>query len=93
MKGTIQLLQVTPEELKNEILCGIKEHLSRIKKDSPPPNQTEYLSRTDVAKMLQINLSTLYHWTKKGKLLAYGLGGRVYYKREEVEAAIIKLNN
>ena len=28
---------------------------------------------------------------KKGKLKAYGIGGRVYYKRDEVENSIIEL--
>lgn len=38
--------------------------------------------------MLGINLTTLNNWTKKGILISYGIGGRVYYKRHEVENAI-----
>ena len=51
------------------------------------------LSRNEVAKLLKIDLSTVHNWTKKGKLLAHGLGNRVYYKRSEVEAAIKPLNH
>lgn len=93
MSRTIQFLQVTPEELKQEILKGLNKHLEEFKKHLQPQLKTEYLSRTDIAEMLQIDLSTLYHWTKKGKLISYGIGNRVYYKSEEVEAALIRLNN
>ncbi len=41
--------------------------------------------------MLKIDLSTLWSHTRKGKLKSYGLGSRVYYKREEVERAIVEL--
>ena len=52
---------------------------------------TQYLTRKQVAKMLDINLTTLNNWTNRGALTSYGIQGRVYYKRDEVEKAIIKL--
>ena len=42
--------------------------------------------------MLQIDLSSVHNWTKKGTLTAYQIGGRVYYKRVEIETAIVQLN-
>ena len=90
----IQLISITPQELQEIILIGISKQLEEFKKDSLiEEDKTKYLSRTDVAQMLQIDLSTLYHWTKKRKLISYGIGNRVYYKKEEVQAAIIRLNN
>jgi hypothetical protein len=41
--------------------------------------------------MLKIDLSSVHNWTKKGILTSYQIGGRVYYKRAEVESAIIEL--
>ena len=41
--------------------------------------------------MLKIDLSSLHNWKKRGILQAYQIGGRVYYKRDEVELAIVKL--
>ncbi|MDB4271074.1 helix-turn-helix domain-containing protein, partial [bacterium] len=52
----------------------------------------ELLTREETAKYLKISLSTLWHWSKKGKLTAYGIGNRVYYKRSEVEKGIIRIN-
>ena len=79
----------TPEEIIEAILKGVD---SLIKESKQPKLSKEYLTREEVCKLLKIDLSTLWHWTKKNKLKAHGLGGRVYYIREEVEAAIKPLN-
>ncbi|MDO8315999.1 MAG: helix-turn-helix domain-containing protein [Flavobacterium sp.] len=42
--------------------------------------------------MLKINISTLHNWTKKGTIIAYGIGNRVYYKRGELMASLIRIN-
>ncbi|WP_299160099.1 helix-turn-helix domain-containing protein [uncultured Eudoraea sp.] len=51
----------------------------------------ELLTREETAEYLKISLSTLWHWSKKGILPSYGIGNRVYYKRIEIEEALIKL--
>lgn len=50
------------------------------------------LSRVETCEILKINKTTLWNWTKKGKLIAYGIGNRVYYKRGEVMNAMIRIN-
>lgn len=89
--GTVQFIQITPEQLQEEIIKGVKTELEQLKKDFQPKQPSEYLTRNEVAEMLKIDLSSVHNWTKKGKLKAYGIGGRVYYKREEIEESIIKL--
>ena len=89
--GTVQFIRVTPEQLQNEIIKGVKTELEQLKKDFQPKQPSEYLTRNEVAEMLKIDLSSVHNWTKKGKLKAYGIGGRVYYKRDEVENSIIEL--
>jgi hypothetical protein len=88
----IQFVQVTPEQLKNAIIEGVKLQLNDLKKSFQPKEPTEYLTRNDVAEMLKIDLSSVHNWTVKGILTAYQIGGRVYYKRVEVETAIVQLN-
>nr|WP_319571672.1 helix-turn-helix domain-containing protein [uncultured Draconibacterium sp.] len=88
MQGTIQLIQVTPEQLQELILKGVKVELDSLKSQLQPKNPTEYLTRNQVKELLNVDLSTVHNWTKRGKLKAYGLGNRIYYKRSEVEAAI-----
>lgn len=52
----------------------------------------EYLSRDQVAKMLRISLPTLHDWCKKGILQSYRLGKRVYFKSQEVEESMKRIN-
>jgi hypothetical protein len=87
---TIQFIQITPEQLQVAIIEGVRKELNELKKEFQPKEPTVYLSRHEVKQMLGINLATLNNWTKKGILTAYGIGGRIYYKRHEVEEAIKK---
>lgn len=92
MQGTIQFIQSSPEELENRICNRFKAEIDNLKSDFQPKVPTEFLSRNSVKEMLDVDLSTIHNWTKSGKLKAYGIGNRVYYKRSEVEQAIIPLN-
>ncbi len=83
---------VDPQDFKKEILDGLKNHLQDLLFHQKEKDTSDYLTRQEVAKMLSIDLSTLHNWTKKGKLISYGIGNRVYYKQSEVEDAIVKLN-
>ena len=71
----------------------LKKQIEDLKKYLQPKEPTEYLTRNEVADLLKVNLSTIHNYTKQGKLLSYGIGSRVYYKRQEIEDAIIKLNH
>ena len=85
---TIQLQ--LPEEYQSDIDL-IKSQLQDLKKHFQPKEPNDYLTRVEVAKMLKIDLSSVHNWTKKGILTSYQIGGRVYYKRSEIENAIIEL--
>ncbi|MDM1140051.1 helix-turn-helix domain-containing protein [Empedobacter sp. R132-2] len=52
----------------------------------------DILTREETARLLSISLPTLWNWTKKNILTAYGIGGRVYYKKDEVINALIPFN-
>lgn len=88
---TVQFIQVTPEQLQESIVQGVKTQLEELKKHLQPKEPTKYLTRQEVAEMLSIDLSTVHNWTKKGILSAHQIGGRVFYKRIELENSIIKL--
>ncbi len=90
---TVQFIQTTPDLLQDKILQGVKTQLDDLKKTFQPKEPNEYLTRNEVAEMLKIDLSTVHNWTKSSKLRSYGIGGRVYYKRAEVEESIVELNN
>lgn len=89
----IQMIQVTPEQLQTAIITGVKEQLDQLKELFQPKLPTEYLTRNEVKELLHIDLSTVHNWTKKGKLKAYGIGNRIYYKRQQIEEAIIPIQS
>ncbi len=87
----IQLVGLTPEENRKPIFDYIDKKFEDLKQHFQPKEPTQYLTRQEVAEMLSVDLSTIWHYTKKKKLIAYGIGSRVYYKRQEVENAIVEL--
>ena len=92
MENTItQLHSLTPQQLEEIVKKTIKEEVNDLKENFQPKVPVEFLTRQQTADLLHIDLSTLWAWTNRGKLLAYSISSRVYYKRSEVENAIIKL--
>jgi excisionase family DNA binding protein len=89
-KATI-LHDFSPEQITS-LFDGLKKELAELKANFQPKQPAEYLTRNEVAEMLKCDLSTLWLWTKKGKLTSYGIGNRTYYKRSEIEKAIVCLN-
>lgn len=66
----------------------IRSQLEELKSNFEPKIPTEYLTRSEVAKLLKCDLSTIHNWTAKGKLIKYCLGNRAYYKRSQIEEAV-----
>jgi hypothetical protein len=52
-----------------------------------------FLTRDEVCKLLSFNKTSLWKHTKSGKLKSYGIGNRVYYKKDEVIEAVKPLNS
>jgi len=85
---TLQLINVTPEEFKQEIINGLLKELPAV---LGKVENEELLTREQTAALLDINLKTLGEWTKKKKFPSYGMGSRVYYKRAEVISSLTTL--
>ena len=87
--STIQFIGTNPSdlisELKNSLIPELKAQLSA---QFQPKEPTEYLTRSEVCKLLKIDLSTLHRWRKDNTIPSYGMGNRVYFKRSEVDAII-----
>lgn len=96
-KKQIQFVSVTPEELKCDLAKLIKKEvalaLKEFNNNNSAPDKTFMLTRENTAKMLSINLSSLWKYTKDGMLTSYKIPNtnRVYYKKNEVIAAIKKI--
>ena len=62
----------------------VKLELAQIKRDFQYSEGNSILTVEEVIKMLKITRATLYNWHKEGILTKRYVGGRVYYKAEEV---------
>lgn len=51
-----------------------------------------YLTRKQVAHLLQISLPTLHQYTKQGLLNSYRIGSKVRYKTSEIDEALKSRN-
>lgn len=90
---SVQLIQITAEQLQNAIIQGVKTQIDELKQFYQPKEPVTFITRQQVAEeILHCDLSTVHNLSKKGILQKYQIGGRVLYKRSEVEKAIVKLN-
>ena len=92
-KELIQIENISVEELTEIIAEKLVDKLEKkIATLISNQNDEELLTRTETAKILKVELTTLWSWTKKGKITAYGIGNRVYYKRGEIMKSLIVLD-
>ena len=89
----VEIENVSVDELVAAITDKVLEGLEiRLEQLQQKKHQEQLLTRTETAKYLKVDISTLWNWTKKGKLKAYGIGNRVYYKKNEIDEALIRIN-
>ena len=88
----IQITQTNANDFKSEILKGVKIQIDELKSQFQPKEPNEYLTRQEVAKMFNVDISTVHNWCKSKKLNPLGLGARVYFLRSEIEASLTPLN-
>jgi phosphorylcholine metabolism protein LicD len=94
IKNSIQssiLIHASLEDLSELFKLNRKIDLEELKKELKKESSDEILSREETLKFLHIDSSTLWAWTKKGKVKAYGIGNRRYYKKAELLQSLIPL--
>ena len=94
MKDNQILLQgITLEELAKSIGNDVKNEINALVSKMLSKNaDDELLTRTEACELLKIDISTLWHWTNKGKVKAYGIASRRYYKRSEIIECLTPLS-
>ena len=90
MKQSTILHDVTPDQITS-LFEGLQNQLTELKQNFEPKQPNEYLTRNEVADLLECNLATLHNWVKRGVLTPYGIGARVYFKRTDIENTLICL--
>jgi hypothetical protein len=85
MNNAILLQTLTVEQLQQLIGTSVRIGIQELQKElQSKDNSEELLTREQTCKFLKVDSSTLWAWTNKGKVKAYGIGARRYYKRSEL---------
>lgn len=84
---SILVFQLSMEDLSLLIRDAVKTELQKINEVIQLNSQKEapeLLTRDEVANILKVSFTTLYHWNKSGELSAQKIGKRVYYQRSNI---------
>ena len=90
MKSNQIIFDVLSKQELQELVGKSLEEVIKNNSLTQPPDQ-ELLTRDETCKLLKVDSSTLWRWTNKGKVKAYGIGNRRFYKKEELISSLIQL--
>ena len=90
IKNQIIFDVLSKEELEDLIGKSLEEAFKNNLSNNPPDQ--ELLTREQACTLLKVDPSTLWRWTNKGKVTAYGIGYKRLYKKEELIESLIKLD-
>ena len=86
------LIQISPEQLSQMIISGIREELQKFQSVSgEKSNNKDMMTRKEVCDYLQCSETSLWDWTKKGKIIATKVGKRkVLYRKKDIDTFLNK---
>lgn len=88
INSSIQLTQIDLESFGQFIQNLIREELDKFSIKQNQGNEKEFYTREETAKLLDVSLTTLFHWNNEGTLKNAKIGNRVYYSKNEVSARL-----
>ncbi len=81
----LQIQDVTADQLRELVSGAVKSELSSLRAQlTQQEAKDKLLSPDEVCELLGISKVSLWSWTKSGKLTAYGIGAKRYYKESEI---------
>jgi len=84
-QSVIQFSQITVEELGKFIDEKVSKAIEKLTLEKKSEEKPVY-TRDETAKLLDVSLTTLFHWNNQGILKAKKIGKRVYYSKTDVQA-------
>jgi hypothetical protein len=91
MEKSLLVHSITPDDLKQIIKEVFKEEFAEFTKQLVTEKPDELLNSEETCKLLKITLTTLWRWTKSGKVICYGIAGRRYFKKNELLERLVVL--
>lgn len=81
---TIQINEITFDELADKVADKLLTKIESYLNELHEKGNDVFLTRNETAEFLKIDPSTLWSWTKQGKLTSYGIANRRYYNKKEI---------
>jgi hypothetical protein len=93
--STIQLLQISPEDLANVINKEIKSGLEELIKThlNQPSGNKEFLTRKEASEFLGVSLVCLHSWCNKGILEPLKMGNKTYFEYSKLVNKLLQSNS
>lgn len=83
--NSIILENLSVEQLQQLIGTTVRNSIVELQKQIQTQSDNEALmTREETCQFLKVDSSTLWAWTNQGKVKAYGIGARRYYKKSEL---------
>lgn len=91
------LSPIDPQILINKIAEKVTANILQAVQSNPQPTAKaspldDFIPKTEIRGKLASS-STLWKYEKEGKLKLYGIGGKRYYKRADIEALFVEISN
>ena len=77
-------------ELKSFLSETIREQLTALQPTQPEPEESELLTIPDICRMFGKSKQTVHQWKRKGLLPFYRVSNKIYFRKNEVLAAMKK---
>jgi len=93
--GTIQMIQVTPNELANLISESVKSQIQELinaTNKEQLKDENDLLSRKETADFFKVSLVSIHSWMKDGIIKPYKVGNRTYFKKSELITVVESSN-
>jgi hypothetical protein len=93
--GTIQMIQVTPNELANLISESVKSQIQELinaTNKEHPKDVNDLFSRKETAEFFKVSLVSIHSWMKDGIIKPYKVGNRTYFKKSELITVVESSN-
>jgi excisionase family DNA binding protein len=88
-KKVITIENISVDELVELIADRLKEKISV--QDNFEKQSDELLNSKQTAELLNVDQSTIHRWINSGKITCYGIGGKRYFKKEELMNSLVKV--
>ena len=94
MANQIQIIGLSYDQFRKDQREDVSAEVRKVTNQLIPKEDKgdKLLTRKETADMLKIDKSTLWAWTNKNIVKSYGIGKRIYYKENEILAALTPLN-